>query len=342
MKNFKGLLMFTLSLLLFLVACGDGNENESDTISSDSSEASASSSEEGQSAEEEISFPEKEITILYHSRAGSGGDLFLRNTAKPLEEILGVPIVVENRTGAGGANAWQYTLNSDPDGYTLVGTTATLISSPIMSDMDISYQDFTPLAQVFTDPAFIYVKGDSPFDSIEELIEYEQNNPGDLDWASSTPGSKDNITLAMIYDEANIDPSTVAFEGGSEGLVNIVGGHVDVGLGEYSQLRGQLEAGEVKILASLTEERHPQLEDIPTMIESGWDVVPYSPRAIMAPPDLPEGVQQVLIDAIEQVYDDPDFQETWEEEGLVPHFAPGQELMDIYSDMDDFVRPLLQ
>jgi putative tricarboxylic transport membrane protein len=262
--------------------------------------------------------------------------------AKPLEKILGVPILIENRTGASGANAWNYVKSARPDGYTLLGTSSTIISAPILTDMGISYTDFKPLAQSFLDPQMLYVKGDSQFNTVQELIEYELANPQQLSWARSTPSSGDTISLAMISQAAGINPKYVAFEGGGEVLVGILGGHVQVAVGEYSELRGQIESGDIKVLAVLTKDRHPILKDVPTMREAGWDVVVMRPRATMAPKDTPDEIANILIDALSKVYDDPEFQKVYEEEGLVPEFAPGEQLMDIYAEMDEFLQTLLK
>jgi putative tricarboxylic transport membrane protein len=333
MKVKSILVMALMFMVILLAACG----NQTATPSKDTDSESNTNTNETK-----VDFPKKAITIVYHSSAGSGGDLFLRNMAKPLEKILGVPVLVENRTGASGANAWSYVKSAKADGYTLLGTSSTLISAPILSDMGISYQDFKPLAQNFLDPQLLYVKADSQFNTAKELIDYELSNPQELNWARSTPSSGDTISLAMISQATSIDPKYVAFEGGSEALVGVLGGHVQVAVGEYSELRGQIESGDIKVLASLTAERHPILTDIPTFTELGWDVVVMRPRAVMAPKDTPDEITAILIDALSKVYEDEDFKKVFEDEGLVPEYAPGEELMQIYADLDTYLNELLK
>jgi putative tricarboxylic transport membrane protein len=329
MKVKSILVMALMFLVILLAACG----NQTATPSKDTDSSNSNT---------KVDFPKKAITIVYHSSAGSGGDLFLRNMAKPLEKILGVPVLVENRTGASGANAWNYVKAAKADGYTLIGTSSTIISAPILADMGIGYQDFKPLAQNFLDPQLLYVKGDSQFNTAKELIEYELANPKELTWARSTPSSGDTISLAMISQATGIDPKYVAFEGGSEALVGVLGDHVQVSVGEYSELRGQIESGEIKVLAALTAERHPILTDVPTLKEAGWDVVVMRPRAVMAPKDTPDDITAILMDALSKVYDDEDFKKVYEEEGLVPEYAPGEELMQIYADLDTYLNELLK
>jgi putative tricarboxylic transport membrane protein len=321
----KGLKVFPVILILLemlvLAACA-GNDNSVMKPATD--------------------FPKKDITIVYHSKAGSGGDIFLRNMAKPLEKILGVSILIENRTGASGANAWNQVKKAKPDGYTLIGTSSTIVSAPIVSPMDVSYKDFTPIAQVFLDPQIIYVKSDAPYKTINELLDYEKKNPKKLIWARSTPSSGDTISLAKVSQAAEIDPNFVAFEGGSEVLVAIIGGHVNVAVGEYTELKGQLDAGEVKVLSVLTEERMSQMPDVPTMKEEGMDLVVLRPRGIMAPKGTPPEVIQVLTDAIEKIYDDAEFKKVYESEGLIADFAAGDDFMKIYDDMDVMLKELLK
>ncbi|MDD2453819.1 MAG: tripartite tricarboxylate transporter substrate-binding protein, partial [Synergistaceae bacterium] len=75
-------------------------------------------------------YPTKPVVLVYHSQAGSGGDIFLRNMGKAIEKVMGQPIIVENRTGGGGSNAWVYSKNSKPDGYTLLGISSSVIAGP--------------------------------------------------------------------------------------------------------------------------------------------------------------------------------------------------------------------
>lgn len=326
--------MLVMMLLIFTVACAGNSGAPASSTGNDSAPK--------KKTEKKVDFPKKEIKLVYHSKAGSGGDIFLRNLAKPLEKILGVPVIVENRTGASGANAWLAVKDAAPDGYTLIGTSSTIISGPIVTPMKVSYKDFKPLAQMFQEPQLLYVSSKSPFNSIKELIEYELKNPKKLNWTRSTPASGDTIALAMISEAAGIKPKQVSFEGGSEALVAILGGHVDVAIGEYSEIRGQFEAGKIKMLTILTDKRHPELKDLPTLKETGWNVVVKRPRGLMAPKDTPDEITQILTDALKQVLNDPEFQKVWKEEGLLEEFVPGDEFMKIYDEMDAFTRNLLK
>ncbi|GAA0469485.1 tripartite tricarboxylate transporter substrate binding protein [Alkalibacillus silvisoli] len=287
-------------------------------------------------------YPDDDITIIWSSSPGSGGDIFLRSLAEPLEELLDVSVVVENREGASGANAWNHILNNtDPDGYTLLGTSATFISSPVMNDLDISHEDFKPVAQMFTEPQFLYTYADSEFDDAEELINHELENPEELQWATATPGSKDNISISMILEETGIDPHTVSFDSGTDALTQIVGEHIDVALGEYSALQGQIDSGTVKVLGALTEERYEHLPDVPTLTELGWDVAPILSRGLVVHGDTPDEIVDYLAEVLEDTYEDEGFQEVYEQQGLQPDYAPRDEFRSNLEEMDDFVRSLL-
>lgn len=335
-KNLVKTLSFVLILSLIFVVAACGGKNETPPSSSTSSPTPSD-----QPNVVSVDYPTKDITIVWSSGAGSGGDIFLRNLAESLSKYFNVNVVVENRTGASGANAWNYIKGSKGDGYTILGTSATLISAPILVDIGVSYKDFVPVAQMFIEPQFVYVNADSPLNTIQDLITYELENPKELSWATATPGSKDNIPLEMIYNKTGIEPNTVSFESGTEALTQVVGGHIDVAIGEYSSLRGQLEAGELKILVALTAERYDKLSDVPTMTESGWDVVSNFPRGIVAPPGTPEEIVDILVEALEASYEHEEFKKVYEEQGLMPAFAAKEDFTKNLDELDAFVRSLL-
>lgn len=334
------LLLFSLLLVFVMAACGDSQAVSTSNDSNDSNGSNDSTDSNDEQTDDSVDYPNKNITIVWSSGAGSGGDIFLRTLSTYLSDYFDVSVVVENRTGASGANAWNYIKNSETDGYTLLGTSATLISAPILADMGVTYKDFTHVAQMFVEPQFVYVSADSELNTIQDLINYELENPKELSWATATPGSKDNIPLEMIYNETGIEPNTVSFESGSEALTQVIGGHIDVALGEYSSLRGQLEAGKINILTVLTEERYDQLSEVPTMKESGWNVVANFSRGIMAPQGTPDEIVDIILEALQDSYENEEFKNIYEDQGLMPAFAAKGDFTEKLDELDEFVRKL--
>ena len=136
----------------------------------------------------EVDYPHDTVTLVTHSSPGGGTDVFLREVIKHLGEIIEADFVVENVSGGSGAKAMALLATSPPDGSILYGTTPTFINTSILSDVEYTYEDMEPLVNVFLDPQIVYTRGDSPFNSLAEVIEAAKQNPGQQKWGVSTPG----------------------------------------------------------------------------------------------------------------------------------------------------------
>lgn len=281
-------------------------------------------------------YPTKAVTFVYHSQAGSGGDIFLRNMGKAIEPHIGQPVVVENRTGGGGSNAWTYVRDAKPDGYTLLGISSSLLAGPLQTDMNVDYTYFKPVAQVFFDPSVIYVPADSDLNTFEDVIEHAKANPGKQKWGGGNPGSAETMCIQRVAQIAGMDINVIPFEGGSDVMVEIVAGRIDAAVGEYAEIASQVEAGNVKLVALLNEERMDTLPDVPTLKESGVDFTFEKIRGIVAPKATPDKVVEVWVNNLEKIYDDPGFQKYYEENNLVPRFKTGLQFQKAMNEQWNF------
>jgi putative tricarboxylic transport membrane protein len=273
----------------------------------------------------EVDYPHDTVTLVTHSSPGGGTDVFLREMIKHLGPIMGVDFVVENASGGSGAKAMALIATSPPDGSIFYGTTPTFINTSILSDVEYTYEDLEPLANVFLDPQIVYTRGDSPFNSLAEVIEAAKADPGAQRWGVSTPGSLDRQVMEKLKALTGVDVIIVTHEGGGDLLINVLNGTLDVGVGEIQELVGQIEAGEVKLLASYTEERlatHPYLM---TAREQGIDLVIDKFRGLAGPKGLPEDVIAAWEKAIPLLLETPGFKAYYEEGALVPAFMPHDE-----------------
>lgn len=265
-------------------------------------------------------YPSKPIVMVTHSSPGAGGDIFLRNLAKHMEPIAKASLVVENRPGGGGAIALNYVSTARPDGYVVLGVTPTFLQTPLLGKTARSYRDTTPIVNVFTDPMILYVRYDSPFKSAKEIIEDAKRHPGKQRWGGATPGSVEHMIAHQIQKVAKINIVPVTFEGGGDLLVAVLGGHVDLGLGEPGEVMGQVEAKKVRILANFTGGRLAQLPDVPTMKELGYDIVVEKFRGIVGPKGLPAEVLRFWEEKVSQTLQDPSYKKYYESVNLVPSF----------------------
>jgi tripartite-type tricarboxylate transporter receptor subunit TctC len=273
----------------------------------------------------EIVYPQDTVTLVTHSSAGGGTDVFLREVIKHLGTIIDADFVVENVTGGSGAKAMALLATSPADGSILYGTTPTFINTSILSDVEYTYEDMEPLVNVFLDPQIVYTRGDSPFNSLAEVIEAAKANPGQQRWGVSTPGSLDRQVMEKMKALTETDVVIVTHEGGGDLLINVLNGTLDVGVGEIQELVGQIEADEIKLLATYTDERLETFPDVPTAREQGIDLVVDKFRGLAGPKGLPEDVITAWEQAIPLLLEDPEFKAYYQESSLVPAFMPHDE-----------------
>ena len=253
----------------------------------------------------DVEYPLDTVTLITHSSPGGGTDVFLREMVKHLGPIMGVDFVVENVRGGSGAKAMAFLATSPADGSVFYGTTPTFINTSILSDVEYTYEDLEPLVNVFFDPQIVYTRADSPFNSLAEVIDNAHENPGQQKWGVSTPGSLDRQVMEKMKAITGTDPVIVTHEGGGDLLINVLNGTLDVGIGEIQELRGQIDAGEVKLLASYTADRLDTFPDLQTAREQGIDLVVDKFRGLAGPKGLPEDIIAAWETAIPALLEDP-------------------------------------
>lgn len=285
-------------------------------------------------------YPEKEVEVVYHSSAGSGGDIFLRTMSKAVDKNLGKAWVVNNMPGASGANAWNYVAKAKADGYTLIGISSTIITAPILNKMPVNYSDFEPVAMMFTDPMVLFVPGDSPFKSLTDLIAAAKANPGKIKFAGGTPGELGFVAGRELMKAAGFEMALVPFEGGGDAAVTVLGGHLDGGIGEYAEIASNVEAGKLRIIGSFN--KMPLRSDIQTVAEAGYPEVKIEKlRGVLAPKGTPKEVIDIIAGAMKKALDDPDFKKYYETSNLIPSFKTGDEFSKIMKDQEEQIKAAL-
>lgn len=290
----------------------------------------------------EVDYPLDTVTLITHSSPGGGTDVFLREMVKYLAPIMGVDFVVENVTGGSGAKAMAALATSPADGSIFYGTTPTFINTSILADVEYTYEDLEPLVNVFLDPQIVYTRADSPFNSLAEVIDNAKQNPGQQRWGVSTPGSLDRQVMEELKSITGTDPVIVTHEGGGDLLINVLNGTLDVGVGEIQELRGQIDAGEVKLLASYTKDRLDTYPELQTAQEQGIDLVVDKFRGLAGPKGLPDDVIAAWEAAIPALLDDPEFKKYYEASSLVPAFMPHDEYGTFIAGFADEQRQFMK
>lgn len=264
-------------------------------------------------------YPSKPIVLVTHSSVGAGGDIFLRNLAKHLEGTVPVPIVVENRRGGGSATAVAYVASSPRDGYVFYGSTPTMLQTPMLARTSHTYLDLQPVVNVFFDPMILYVKADSPWKTLPDIIAAAKAKPGQIRFGAATPGSVEHMIAHQLQKVAGVQVQPVTFEGGGDLLLAVLGGHVDLGVGEYAEVAAQVEARQVRVINSFTKERIPK-STIPTATEQGVPMVVEKFRGLLGPKGLDPAAITYWEENIKRLLERPAYKQYYESVYLVPGY----------------------
>jgi tripartite-type tricarboxylate transporter receptor subunit TctC len=265
-------------------------------------------------------YPHDTVTLVTHSKSGGGTDVFLREMVKHLGPYLGAEFVVENVRGGSGAKAMAKLASSPADGSIFYGTTPTFINTSLLSEPEYTYKDLMGVTNVFLDPQIVYVKADSPFTNMTEVVEAATADPQAVIFGVTTPGSLDRQVMEKFKALTGVTSPVVTHDGGGELLISVLNGTVSLGIGEIQELSAQLEAGEVRIITTYTEERLDDFADVPTAKEQDIDLVVNKFRGIAGPAGLPEDITAKWEAAIQGVLQDETFKAWYEAQSLVPFY----------------------
>jgi tripartite-type tricarboxylate transporter receptor subunit TctC len=219
-------------------------------------------------------YPTQPIRMIVPFGPGGGSDIVTRIIAQRMQEKLGVPVVVENKPGAGGTLGNELVARAAPDGTTMAIMTAGQIIAAVMTK-SMRYDTLTafdPIAQVATAGLMIVTRPDYPASGVKELVAAARANPGKIVFASPGFGATQHMAAELFKQVANIDMLHVPFRTSPEAIAALLAGQVDVLFDTVSAVLGQVEGGQVKALAVTGKERFPAVPNVPAAIESG--VVP--------------------------------------------------------------------
>ena len=265
-------------------------------------------------------YPERPITIIVPWGAGGGTDATARILATLMEQRLGVPVSVVNRTGGSGVVGHSAIATASPDGYTLGIVTVEIGMMHWQGLTDLTYEDYTPLALYNEDPAGLQVRSDSEWETAQAVLDAVKASPGEHKVSGTGQGGIWHLALAGMLEEAGIDPNAapwVPSQGAAPGLQDLVAGGVDIVTCSVPEAQALLEAGRVKSLAVMSAERNPTFPDVPTLKEAtglDWTIAAW--RGIAGPADLPQEVVDVLVPVLKEIHDGQEFRDFMAQRGF--------------------------
>lgn len=255
-------------------------------------------------------FPSKPISIIVPVTPGGTSDFLARLVAQRLGEKVDVPVVVENRPGAGGITASVYASRAAADGYTLFlasGGTHSINPSVYKKLPYDAIKDFEPVVRVATTANVLVANKDLPFSTVGELIEYGKQNPETLTFASSGTGTSLHLTGELFKHLADIDMLHVPYKGSAPAVTDVIGGQVHVMFDNIPSSMPHVQSGTLKAIAVSSAERSKSLPDVPTVQEAGigdFDLTTWF--GLLAPAGTPSDVVNTLNTHLVEVLNEPD------------------------------------
>ena len=267
------------------------------------------------------SFPTHPVKFIVPFPGGGINDVLARIVGDKLQAKWGQPVVVENRTGAGGNIGAEVAAQAEPDGYTLFVSAPGPLAINHVLYKRLSYrpEDFVPITVVGAVPNLVIVRKDLPVNSVQELIAYVKQNDGKVNYGSQGNGATPHLTANMFMGMTGTRMIHVPYRGETLVLNDMLGGHVDVFFGNISAALGLYRDGKVKVLAVTDKARAAAIPEVPTTAEAGLPgLLSVGWFAMAAPPGMKPDLQEQIAKATIEVLAMPDVQAKFRAVGVEP------------------------
>ncbi len=281
-------------------------------------------------------YPARPVTIVVPYTPGGSTDITARLVGQKLEERLGKPVLIENRPGAGTAIASNAVAKSPPDGYTLLLATPTPMAINVALFKNLGYDpatDFIPLVLIARAPFVLIVNPSLPVNSVQELIKYAKDKPGQLSYGSGGPGSPHHLYAELLKSMTGTQITHVPYKGTVPALNDVIAGHIQLMFSDIPPAIGVVQAGKVRALGVSTKERLAAFPNVPTIAESGvpdFEVAGWF--MLVAPAKTPAPIVAKLHGELKSIVATPAIQEQLVKLSLVPVPTPS------VADMQVFVK----
>jgi len=252
---------------------------------------------------EKIVFPEENLKILVPFAPGGAVDVTCRFLAEVAPDYLGgKKIIIENMEGGGGVVGQNAGAKANPDGYTILAYTSSVVTNPMTKETDYTYESFQTIAMYCYDPEVLVVSVDSEFESLSDFISKAKASPVSL----CTPGNGTSHHIAgmILQDRTGIEFRFIHNDGAAMQVTQLLGGHVDAGLMAYGEAKSQILDGKLKVLGIMSDQRNEEIPDVPTFVEEGIALDYGAFRGLAVPADTPKEVVEALDKAFEGMIND--------------------------------------
>jgi putative tricarboxylic transport membrane protein len=292
-------------------------------------------------------YPSRPLEFTVHTAPGGGTDLFARVVTDILqkEKILSQPTLVANRTGGGGAVAFNHIKTRRNDPYTvLTVATGSLLTNASRTELGLGLDNYTPLAFFASDPQAIMVLADSKFATFKDLIETARKQPDTIICAVTSAGGSGRLALYMLEKATGAKFKFVAFKGGGDAVLAVLGGHVHFTTENVSEAFASIEAKKLRILGMTTEKRLVQFPDVPTLTELGTKVQVGTGRGFAMPAGVPAEAASTMEAALKRAHDSKAWKEFASKNVFEDRWMGSKEfgayLVKRQAEMQDFLQAI--
>ena len=262
------------------------------------------------SSEDNAAYPSRPVTYIVPWNPGGGTDTASRALASVLGDVLGTPVNVVNRTGGGGVVGHLALAQAEPDGYTIGAVTVEIAMMHWAGLTDLTYEDYTPLALVMNNPAALTVSADAPWNTVQDLVSDLREEPGTYLASGTSRGGIWDLARIGFLEAAGLPESAMPWvpsQGAAPALQELLAGGVSVVTAALAETDALRRAGQVKVLAVMSDERLDTAPDVPTLRESGIDWSLGGWVGVGAPAGLPDSLRTTLSEALQEAMQDSAF-----------------------------------
>jgi len=290
--------------------------------------------------------PTRTVEVVVHTGPGGGSDLLARAVATMMEKekLLPVRMQVVNKTGGGGAVAAAYLAEKVGEQHTIGFFTGVWLTGPLTSaEAKVTLRDLTPIARLVLEPALIAVKADAPYQTLADFIAAAKQQPGQLKQSGGSVTSRDNVVRQLLQKATGTRWAFISFPGGGERIAALLGGHVNMMVIEPAEAGEHIRAGNMRVLAQVSDQRLPGFPNVPTLKEAGFDV-PAVPqvRGVVAPPGIPADNVAYWDDVFRRLTTSASWRKFLADNQFEDGYQDAAELANFYDEFTTRMRGILQ
>jgi putative tricarboxylic transport membrane protein len=290
--------------------------------------------------------PSRQIEAVVHTGPGGGSDIFARAIAEMLqkEKLITQRMQVVNKSGGGSAVAMAYLAEKKGEPHTIGFFTGVWVTNPLTTkEAAVTIKDLTPIVRLVLEPAVVAVKADAPYKDMKDFIEAAKKSPNQLRQSGGSVTGRDNLMRLLIQKATGAQWTYISFPSGGERLSNLLGGHVQMMVIEPQEAGEQIRAGNLRVIASLTEKRLASMPNVPTIKEQGIDVtiIPQA-RGVLAPPAASKEAVQYWEGVFERFAKSASWKQYVEQNQFEEGYLKGPPLNKFFDELTVLMRNVLK